>query len=65
MAREDEIKEIAYSIWEQQGCPDGRDCEQWFMAEEIWEKKQKPAGKTKAEPAKASQPAAKSASHRR
>ncbi len=41
MAREDEIKLIAYKIWEQEGCVDGRDCEHWYRAESIWERQQK------------------------
>ncbi len=40
MAREDEIKVIAYSIWEEEGCPDGRDCEHWYRAEIIWKDRQ-------------------------
>ncbi len=38
MGREDEVKLIAYRIWEETGCPDGRDCEHWFQAEAVWEK---------------------------
>ena len=38
--REDEVRLIAYSIWEED-CPDGRDCEHWFRAEAIWEQQQK------------------------
>jgi hypothetical protein len=52
MAREDEIKLIAYKIWEVEGCADGRDCEHWYRAETIWEQQQKQksaAGGTKAE----------------
>jgi hypothetical protein len=41
MGREDEIKLIAYKIWEEEGCVDGRDCEYWFRAEVIWEQQQK------------------------
>ncbi len=41
MAREDEIRVIAYSIWEEEGCPDGRDCEHWYRAEIVWENQQK------------------------
>lgn len=41
MGKEDEIKIIAYSIWEQDGCCDGHDCEHWLKAEVIWEEKQK------------------------
>jgi hypothetical protein len=45
MGREDEIKEIAYCLWEQEGCCNGRDLEHWFRAEVIWVEKQKPAAK--------------------
>jgi hypothetical protein len=37
MGREDEIRLIAHSIWEDEGCPDGRDREHWLRAETIWE----------------------------
>ena len=42
MAKEDEIRLIAYNIWEQEGCINGKDCEHWFRAETIWEEQQKP-----------------------
>ena len=45
MGREDEIRVIAYSIWEEEGCPNGRDCEHWFRAEVIWEQQQNPSRK--------------------
>lgn len=35
MGREEEIKLIAYRIWEEEGCIDGHDCEHWFRAEAI------------------------------
>ena len=41
MGKEDEIRIIAYSIWEQEGSCDGHDCEHWLKAEVIWEEKQK------------------------
>jgi hypothetical protein len=44
MAKEDEIRLIAYNIWEQEGCINGKDCEHWFRAEAIWEEQQKPFG---------------------
>ena len=31
--REGQIRERAYSIWEQQGCPDGREHDHWGQAE--------------------------------
>jgi len=41
MAREDEIRTIAYYIWQQEGCVDGQDCEHWIRAEAVWEDRQK------------------------
>jgi len=43
MAKEDEIKLIAYSIWESQGCPNGHEWEHWFIAQNIWEQQKKKA----------------------
>jgi hypothetical protein len=37
LAREDEIKTIAYGLWEQEGRVHGRDREQWLRAEVVWE----------------------------
>jgi hypothetical protein len=45
--KDDEIRLIAYSIWEQEGCLEGRDCAHWFRAEAIWEQQQKPTAKIK------------------
>ena len=39
MEREEEIRVIAYSIWEQEGYVDGQDVEHWLRAEAIWEEK--------------------------
>ena len=52
MAREDEVRLIAYNVWEQEGCPNGRDCEHWFMAEAIWEEQQAKAATSKRTAAK-------------
>ena len=41
MVKEDEIRTIAYRLWEQEGCCDGHDCEHWLKAEVIWKEKQK------------------------
>jgi hypothetical protein len=41
MAKKDEIRLIAYNIWEQEGCINGKDCEHWFRAEAIWEEQEK------------------------
>jgi hypothetical protein len=40
LRREDEIRIIAFQIWEGEDRPKGRDVEHWLQAEKIWEKKQ-------------------------
>ena len=42
MVKEDEIRLIAYNIWEQDDCPNEKDWEHWFRAESIWEQQHKP-----------------------
>jgi len=41
MGKEDEIRLIAYRIWQEEGCVDGLDCEHWFKAETVWQQNQK------------------------
>jgi hypothetical protein len=41
MGREDEIRTIAYRIWEDEGHGDGRDFNHWLRAEMIWEDERK------------------------
>ncbi len=36
MEREDEIREIAYRIWEDEGRPEGRVLDHWLEAEAVW-----------------------------
>jgi hypothetical protein len=50
VGREDEVRLIAYSIWEEEGCQSGQECEHWYRAEEIWEGKQKAQAYTKNSP---------------
>jgi hypothetical protein len=47
MGREDEIRMIAYCIWEGQNYCNGNEIENWLKAEEMWEQSQKgnPASK--------------------
>jgi hypothetical protein len=35
MEREEQVRRLAYSIWEEEGCPDGRNVEHWLKAEAI------------------------------
>ena len=57
MAREDEIRLIAYNIWQEEGCCDGQDVDHWLRAEVIWEQQAGPmvakGAKAPARPAKA------------
>lgn len=46
MEREDEIRLIAYSIWEGDGCSDGHDLEHWIKAEAIWIERNAPKSST-------------------
>ena len=44
MNREEEIRIIAYHIWEEGGCDcHGRDVEDWLKAEIIWQERNRPA----------------------
>jgi hypothetical protein len=43
MGREEEIKLIAYRIWEDEDHCHGRDVEHWLKAEMKWEQQQKQA----------------------
>ncbi len=41
MGREDEIRLIAYQMWQEADCCHGRDVDHWLKAEMIWEARQK------------------------
>jgi hypothetical protein len=43
MGREDEIRAIAYGIWEAEGYCHGYDCDHWLRAEVIWEDQHQPS----------------------
>lgn len=34
--KHEEVSRIAYEIWQEEGCPDGRHAEHWLRAENIW-----------------------------
>jgi hypothetical protein len=40
MATEQQIKELAYAIWEEEGRPEGKDVEHYFRAQQILEERQ-------------------------
>lgn len=40
MHHEEEVRLIAYEIWNQEGHPDGHDLAHWLQAEAIWTERQ-------------------------
>jgi hypothetical protein len=50
--REQEIRELAYQIWQEEGCPQGCDVNHWLKAQMIWEKTNRPRNKRKPSPRK-------------
>jgi len=40
MATEDQIKELAHTIWEQEGRPEGKDMEHYFHAKKVLEQEE-------------------------
>lgn len=40
MATEEQIREMAFTIWEQEGRPEGKDIEHYFRAKQILEAKE-------------------------
>ncbi len=48
MDKKEEIRLIAYHIWEEEGCSNGRDVEHWLRAEAIWQEKTEQNGITEA-----------------
>ncbi len=60
--RDDEIRQIAYHLWRDEGCPDGRQLEHWTKAESIWHARQNGITEpVKDAPAKAKRPRKKPA----
>lgn len=35
--RDEDIRQLAYRLWQEEGCPEGRDIEHWLRAQMIWE----------------------------
>lgn len=43
--RNEEVRQLAYGIWLEEGCPEGREAHNWVKAETIWEEKHRPQSK--------------------
>jgi hypothetical protein len=52
--RDEEIRQLAYRIWQEAGCPNGSDLQHWLKAKDVWQENQRPENRTK--PAKARKP---------
>jgi hypothetical protein len=51
--REAEIRQIAYYLWLDEGCPHGRHLDHWYKAESIWREQQTVKQLAESRPAKA------------
>ena len=45
--REEEIRHVAYKLWQEEGCPDGYDLQHWLKAETVWLEEKRPKNKPK------------------
>lgn len=52
--REEEIRQLAYRLWQEAGCPEGNEVQNWLNAEAVWLEQQRAPSQTK--PAKAAKP---------
>ena len=48
MNRDEEIRQVAYKLWQEEGCPDGSEIQHWLRAKMIWEKINHPESEPKA-----------------
>ena len=44
MATEEQIRALAYTIWEQEGCPEGKREEHYYRAKQILEEQEASSG---------------------
>lgn len=44
---DDQIRQLAYRLWQDEGCPDGYDVQHWLKAETIWLEEHRPKDKPK------------------
>ena len=43
--RDEQIRELAYRIWQEEGYPHGYEVQHWLKAEAIWQEKHRPKSK--------------------
>jgi len=52
--QDEEVRQLAYRMWQEAGCPNGSDLQHWLKAKEIWLESHRPEKQTK--PSKARKP---------
>ena len=52
--RDEEIRQLAYRLWQDAGCPNGADLQHWLKAQELWRENHPSKNRTK--PSKARKP---------
>ena len=45
--RDEETRQVAYKLWQEEGCPDGYDVQHWLKAETIWLEEHRPQSEPK------------------
>ncbi|MGZ8485874.1 MAG: DUF2934 domain-containing protein, partial [Candidatus Binatia bacterium] len=35
--RDEEIRQVAYRLWQEAGCPNGADLQHWLRAQDLWQ----------------------------
>jgi hypothetical protein len=40
--QDEEVRQLAYRIWQEAGCPHGADLQHWLKAQEIWLESHRP-----------------------
>jgi hypothetical protein len=45
--RDEQIRELAYRIWQEEGYPYGQEVQHWLKAEVIWQEKNRPKSQPK------------------
>ena len=45
--RDEEIRQVAYKLWQEEGCPDGYEVQHWLRAKMIWEEINHPQSEPK------------------
>ncbi len=47
MNRDEEIRQVAYKLWQEEGYPHGYEVQHWLKAETIWLEEHRPKSKSK------------------